>query len=238
MYSKNDFKDMFRVLSEDELIERGLGPLTEEAQEALHELLEERGLAGHALESRVADVRRSLVERSGVTNHCDYCGKSVLIQPVRRGAQKFCGERCSEESMLAARATTLAPDLVHAHAMAMKFGECPCCRVDGRIIEVRDAYHVVSLVWIYRYSETDQLCCRECGAKANRWAAAGCALTGWWSLYGLFSTPYVIVKNLLAAYRRGDETEPSPKLVYRAQLDLARRMLVVPDTKAAGIGAS
>ena len=238
MYSKEDFKRMFRALGDDELIERGLGPLTEEAREALTELLEERGLAGHALELKVVDVRRSLVERSGVTNHCDYCGNSVILKPVRRGPQKFCSERCSEESMLAARAAMLAPDLVYEHAMAMKSGECPCCHLGGRVIEVRDAYHVVSLIWVYRYSETDQLCCRECGGKANRWAAAGCALTGWWSLYGLFSTPYVIVKNLLAAYRRKDETEPSPKLVYRAQIDLARKMLVMPDAGKAGVGAS
>lgn len=228
MYSRKEFKDMFRTLGDDELIERGLGPLTEEARSALDELLDERGLAGHALELKVADVQRSMVERSGVTNHCDYCGKSVILRPVRRGRQKFCSDHCSEESMLAARAATLAPDLVYEHAMAMKFGECPCCRRPGQVIEVRDAYHVLSLIWIYRYSETDQLSCQACGARANLWAAAGCLLTGWWSLYGVFSTPYVIAKNLLAARRRSEQTEPSRKLVYRAQLDLARRMPAMP----------
>lgn len=237
MYSKEDFKRMFAALDESDLIQRGLGPLTQEAREALTELLAERGLAGHALDLKVAEVRRSLFERSGVTNHCDYCGKSVILQPVRRGAQKFCSQRCSEDSMLSARAATLAPDLVYQHAIAMKFGECPCCQRGGRTIEVRDAYHVVSLIWIYRYSETDQLCCRECGSKANRWAAAVCALTGWWSVFGLFSTPYVIMKNLLAVYRRRDGIEPSPKLLYRAQLDLARKLPALPDTASLGTSA-
>lgn len=123
---------MFAALDESDLIQRGLGPLTQEAREALTELLAERGLAGHALDLKVAEVRRSLFERSGVTNHCDYCGKSVILQPVRRGAQKFCSQRCSEDSMLSARAATLAPDLVYQHAIAMKFGECPCCQRGGR----------------------------------------------------------------------------------------------------------
>lgn len=232
MYAKADFKRMFQVLDDDQLIEKGLGPLTDEAREALMELLGERGLQGHALETRVADVRRSLVERSGVTSHCDYCGKHVMFQPFRRGGQKFCSERCSEDSMLAAKAASLAPDLVYEHAVAMKFGACSCCGARGQVVEVRDAYHVMSLIWIYRYSETDQLCCNACGSKANRWAAAGCLLTGWWSLPGLFSTPYVVGKNLWMAYSRKDNAEPSAKLLHRAQLDLARKMMAMPDLPA------
>lgn len=232
MYTKADFKRMFDVLGDDELIEKGLGPLTDEAREAVLELLGERGLQGHALESKAADVRRSIVERSGVTSHCDYCGKHVMFQPLRRSGQKFCSERCSEDSMLAARAASLAPDLVYQHAVTMKFGACPCCSERGQVVEVRDAYHVMSLIWIHRYSETDQLCCNACGSRANLWAAAGCLLTGWWSLPGLFSTPYVVGKNLRAAYSRKDSAEPSAKLLYRAQLDLARRMMAMPDVSA------
>lgn len=222
MYTKEEFKERFKSLSDDELIEKGIGMLTDEAAEAVVELLRERGIQGHMLELKISEVKQSLVQRSGVTNHCDYCGKSVFFQPLRSGPQKFCSGRCREESLLAARSATLAPDLIYEHAVAMKFGECPRCgRRDG-VVEVRSSYHVVSAIWFYRYSETDHLVCRKCGGKANFWAAVGCVTAGWWSIPGLFSTPYVILKNIRAAYRGDTNADPSAKLLYKAQLELAR----------------
>jgi hypothetical protein len=45
---------------------------------------------------------------------------------------------------------------------------------------------------------------------------------GWWSIPGLFSTPYTIVKNIAAMLRADKHAEPSAALFYRARLELAR----------------
>jgi len=224
MYTKEEFKERFRSYDTDRLIENSLRELTDEAYEATLELLGERGIDGDALGHRINDVRREIIGRSGVTNHCDYCGMTTALDSVTDGKQKFCSHKCMQESILLGKSVDLAPDLIYEHAVAMKYGTCPVCKKAGGVVEMRPMYHVVSVIWFHRYSQTFELCCRSCGRKANLMATLGCATLGWWSLLGLFSTPYNVVRNLTRLFDKDDNDPPSAQLLFQARLDLARRM--------------
>lgn len=231
MYEKEAFKQRFRNLETRDLIANSLRGLSEEALQATREILAERGIEGHALEQEVSDTRRDVLARTSVTNQCDYCGKTTA-GAVRRGPQKFCGPGCAEECMLLERSVDLAHDLIHEHAVALRFGPCPKCRARGDIVEVRPAYTILSVVVITRYATEVELCCRRCGRGNNVTASIWSFVMGWWSLPGLFSTPFVIGRNLVRAFKPDHATMPSVALLLRARLDLARRMPSIQDVLA------
>lgn len=226
---KEEFKRRFSEFDDDSLIENGMRPLTDEARVATRELLEERGLVGDALDLRVNAVRKQIVSRSGITNQCDYCGESTAFGSIRSAGQRFCSKICRDHSALLVKSIDLAPDLIAEHAMQIKFGDCPQCGVAGRDVDMRYVHHLIGALVFTHYSRKAELRCRGCARRANLWAASGCLLFGWWSLYGLFMTPVFIVRNLRAAFSRRVEVEPSADLLMRARLDLAR---IMPDFSA------
>jgi hypothetical protein len=223
---KEEFKRRFRDFDDEQLIENAFRPLTEEACEATREVLEERGLAGEALQLRVNAVRKEIVTRSGVSNHCDYCGQSVLVGAIRSGGQRFCSERCRDESALLAKSVDLAPDLIYEHVVRIMYGECPECGVAGDHVEMRPTWHLISAFYFVHSSLKAELRCRSCARKASIRAAAGCLVLGWWSIYGFFATPVFITRNLFAAFARRVDDEPSNALFIRARIELARQ---IPD---------
>src|SRR5689334_11915455 len=119
-FDKGYFLERFSQLDSAELIERALTrELTEEAMQAIRELLQQRGIEGERLALRVNDVRKDMFRRSGVTNQCDFCGQSTAWGGVRDGAQKFCDETCRRNARLFELSIDIAPELIHEHALAM-----------------------------------------------------------------------------------------------------------------------
>lgn len=221
---KEEFKQRFREWDDETLIENSMRPLTDEAIKAIRALLYERGLAGEALDLKISAVKKEIVGRSHVTSHCDFCGKSIVWSSLRSGMQRFCGERCRDESILLVKSVDIAADLIEEHAVRMKFGACPKCGIAGNSVEMRATHHVVAALVTTHYSRRVELSCRLCARTASLWAAASCLVFGWWSFSGLFSTPVQIARNIRSALSRRDHNEPSPALLMRARLDLAREL--------------
>lgn len=219
---KDEFKKRFREFDNEWLIENALRPLTEEAAEATRELLEERGLAGESLQLKVSAVKKEIITRSGVTSHCDYCGAAIAFDSIRVRGQRFCSERCRDESALLVKSVDLAPDLIFEHAVRMKFGACPECGTAGNGVEMRPAHFVFSALVVTHFERKVQLRCRRCARKASLLAAVACLFLGWWSIPGFFSTPVLIVRNLREALSRRVDEDPSEALLFKARLDLAR----------------
>jgi len=233
MYTKEYFLDRFRHMETQALIQNALRGLTEEAIDATRDILAERGVEGDALELQISGARRDLIERAGVTNQCDYCGNGTMLSAIREGHQKFCSEKCREESRLVAKSIDLAPDLVYQHAVAMHFGPCPRCGNTDGAVEMRVSHHVVSAIWYFSNERSVELCCRSCGRSRNLMATLTCAAFGWWSLPGLLCTPEMIIRNVAAMFRRDNASGLSDELLFQAQLDLARRMPSMPWTTGA-----
>jgi hypothetical protein len=223
-FDKAYFRERFAALDSAELIERGLTrELTDEAMEAIRELLQERGVKGEGLELQVNAVRKGMFRRSGVTNQCDFCGRSTHLGAVYDGPQKFCTQTCLRNARLYELSVDLAPDLVLQHAHALSVKPCPRCGRTTTPLEMWPQRWVTSIWWCYA-ANGHTLCCTRCGRIYALQAAVYCLVLGWWSVVGLFVTPVAITRNLRVA-RRGREGEsPSPQLLHHARLDLAQSL--------------
>lgn len=225
------FKQRFREFDDERLIENVFNPLTEEAAKATAELLEERGLVGERLELRINAARKEMVSRSGITNHCDHCGQSTLFGSIRLEGRRYCSTRCRDEAALLRTSIDLADDLILEQAYRMKFGTCPKCGKIGDDVEVRDSHILVSLFYVVRTIRNADLQCRPCARKSRLGAAVISLATGWWSIPGIFMTPFIVIRNVWRAFSIKTQPEPTSELYFQARLELARS---VPDFSGAG----
>jgi len=224
VYDKPYFIERFKNAESEDLAGRlWRGELSDEAAEAIREILRGRGVDEHRFEFLIANVRRDVVRSSGVTNHCDFCRKSTLA-PLHNEGQKFCSSDCLRQARLLERAILLAPDLVAEHAESMRRRPCPRCKSRLSMLEMRPAFHIVSAFFICSRHADHEFLCRRCGIRRNVFASIVDFFLGWWSLPGLFVTPIFIYRNIREAYRDRFDAKPSRQLVYRAMLELAESL--------------
>lgn len=221
----NYFANRYADVATDELLRIAVtSDLTDDARHAMRDVLRSRGLEGDRLDLAVVEARQSIVRSTGVTNHCDYCGKSVLLGAIRVNGQKFCCDHCRHMSHLHAKTLQLAPDLVLEHALRICAGACPRCDKTGDLIEMRPLYTVISAL-IWHDSRVDyRLLCRSCAVRENWWSIGVCVVFGWWSLPGLFATPAQIWRNLRAIARESFEAQPTQQLLNYAAFQLAETL--------------
>jgi hypothetical protein len=201
-YDKSYFLNRFDDLDTEELLQRlMLKQLCDEALDAIREILERRGVTGHALELQAQEAIKSVFRKSGVTNQCDCCGKTGAWTWVRDGMQKFCGQDCLDRTRLLESSMDIPFDVVLDHAKAMTFRPCPACQRSGTRVEMRRAHYLASALWFMHVESPHALLCRRCGRKRNILAAISCFVLGWWSLWGFAATPIFVVRNIRVARR-------------------------------------
>ncbi|MFJ6700573.1 hypothetical protein ACIQM4_31635 [Streptomyces sp. NPDC091272] len=66
--------------------------------------------------------------------------------------------------------------------------------------------------------------CRTCGLAVYRQMTSSTLITGWWGLFSLFVTPFVVLANVLGA-RAALRRLPEPYGAVRRPLDPGRRVL-------------
>lgn len=103
MYSRQYFVEQFRETDTTELIERYISSdLTDAAKDAIQVVLRERGVSEKDVAPLARQARKAKYRIAGVTNHCDFCGKSVLfsVSRVKNDGQKFCNSTCLRNARL------------------------------------------------------------------------------------------------------------------------------------------
>lgn len=77
------------------------------------------------------------------------------------------------------------------------------------------------MVFVVITRTQSSLSCAACATRQNLWAALHCATLGWWSIKGLFITPFKLGSNLWEIVARKAPGAPSDALIDTARLDLA-----------------
>lgn len=232
MYSTEFFIARFQDLDTDALVEKlATQELTDEARQALIQVLRDRGKWGDALEGEMHQSRRNQHLRTGVDNRCDFCGKSLLTGAFAVEGQKFCGIDCFHTSRLRMVGEDISDERAAAHARVLKAGSCPRCGKAQQSPDMHKAHFIASMVFVVTTSTETTFSCRACANRSNLWAMLSCATLGWWSLPGIFATPYRVLWNAGEMLRRKPAPEPSSALV-----DSARMALADVELKAAGAG--
>lgn len=90
----------------------------------------------------------------------------------------------------------LPEEEIRAKLEEIKNAVCPRCGKSGDIVGVY-IKSAVSVVVKALVEEEEVICCRECAKDALWRASLLTAAAGWWSLPGIFVTPWVLGTNLM-----------------------------------------
>jgi hypothetical protein len=238
MYSTEFFIKQFHNQETATLIDRlATQDLSDAARDALTQVLGDRGLSGEQLAQQLHQAKRDRFLRTGVDNLCDYCRRTALPLPFAIEGQKFCNIDCFHQSRLRRAAVDIDDAQAMARGLALKAGRCPQCSGSRLHPDMHRAHHIASMLVVVTTSTEQALSCTSCANRANLWAALMCACMGWWSVPGLFRTPFHIVENLWEIVRRREVPVPTDALVDMARLQLADEHLRSVDGGRYGLRA-
>ena len=226
MYSKHEYVEMFSKASNDELLGRiASRQLTEEATEAIVHVLEARGLSGESLACKLDEEHRNVYRRRGVTNDCDFCGKSAALSGIRDEGQRFCSSECLEMARSLEAATSLTEQEIRDRAFAIKTGPCPRCKERAPRVELHTRYWVWSAVVVTRWGQDSKILCRKCAKRSSLWSAAECLVFGWWGFpHGLCRTPLQVFRNFAPEPNYEGGMEPSAGLLHATRLIMGKEL--------------
>jgi hypothetical protein len=172
---------------------------------------------------RTIDAPRTMDEEEKGSGYCDYCGTFFRGGTMRRGTYKFCNGSCFERGQVLEILDHVAPADVDAQIEAMRSQSCPICRGRGPL-DIHHSHTVCSIVVYTWWRTTAHFCCRACARKEQNKALAVCLLTGWWGFpWGVFVTPWQIIRNVSGLIRSADQ--PSRDLKRIVRLDFAKYLV-------------
>jgi hypothetical protein len=227
MYTREYFVERFREVDTDELLDRfAATELTEEAKDAIHTILRERGISDKQIAPLVKDAKKARYRRTSATNECDFCGRSARFSRVKDEGQKFCSKTCLLNARLMEASVDIPEQAIAKRAMEIRDGACPSCQRLESHVEVRKSYWVWSALVLTRWGTSAKVCCTRCGIQSNLGSILYCLSLGWWGIpWGIFITPVQIIANVGAMFRRIDPTQPSEELIQATRLQLAEVLL-------------
>ncbi|MCP4377494.1 MAG: hypothetical protein GY794_15125 [bacterium] len=223
MYSRQDFVERFRETDTEELFGRIVtGDVTDEARDAIHIVLMERGIAEKEISTLASRAEKAQYRRTSPTNECDFCGQSVRFSTVEDEGQKFCSDDCLRNARLMEASVDIPEQEILKRAAEIQDGPCPACGGGGSRIEWRKSYWVWSALFFTRWGTSAKFCCKKCGIQANLLSIGSCLMLGWWGFpFGLLLTPIQIIANTAAIFRRFDKSKHPEDVMQAARLQLA-----------------
>lgn len=223
MLTTEFFVREFRNVETEELLRRAVTrDLTDEAKAAIIEVLRERNVDIQQLPQLLQQAKKDVLRETGVTNQCDFCGKTILSKIVD-GDQKFCSSSCRITARALEATLDTPKEEIVQHAGEIRNGPCPICRKTNPPIELHQEYTIVSAVFVTLTTRNAFVSCNECKKKRALKAIVFCLVLGWWSPKGLFLNVRQIYRNFQTILAK-EGTTSSPGLIGYAQIDLGKKL--------------
>src|SRR5262245_10529728 len=90
-------------------------------------------------------------------------------------------------------------------------------------VDVHSSYWVWSTLLMTRWGTSQKLGCRRCAIKSQVGNMLFSGVLGWWGFpWGFIFTPVQVGRNFVAMFTPPDPSQPSPRLLQVARLDVAR----------------
>jgi hypothetical protein len=153
---------------------------------------------------------------------CDYCGTTYRGGAAKHGALRFCTNQCRDRGAVLELLDALPPASIDQEIENARVGPCEECGARANV-DIHKSHRVYSaLVWT-SWKTLSHFCCQSCGRRHQIKAIAFSGALGWWGIpFGLFITPYQLVRNVAGMLRRADR--PSPDFVRVMRVALAERV--------------
>lgn len=143
---------------------------------------------------------------------CGYCGSTIFMGGVRAGSQRFCNNKCYQDSKALSYSSIVPNDELERQLEEVWRGNCPKCRGLGPI-DVHRIHEVWSALVLTRWSTKAQISCRSCATRRQLGGVGFSLLLGWWGIpWGLILTPVQITRNVLGMVRGPSSSGPSAEL--------------------------
>jgi hypothetical protein len=162
---------------------------------------------------------------------CGYCKSFILIGGVRKGADRFCNDKCHQGAYVLSLAQRVPADLVAKHVQDVFRGNCPQCNGLGPI-DVHKVHRVWSALVLTSWSSSQKVCCRSCATKGQLGAALLSGTLGWWGFpWGLIMTPIMVARNVMGICAGPDSSRPSADLEKLVRVNLGVKLLAASEQK-------
>lgn len=99
-------------------------------------------------------------------------------------------------------------------------GECPVCKTKA-FVDVRESSRCVSFFILWIVTSKKIIACDVCARKMHLEGILGTVLLGWWSLYGIFMTPFFIINGFVELFKRA----PKSGLSHKMRCQIAFRII-------------
>jgi hypothetical protein len=163
---------------------------------------------------------------------CNYCGSNIIFGGARDGNLRFCNARCQQAGAFLAISNKIPETQVQESVWKLHQGACPKCGGSGPV-DVHQGFRVWSALFLTRWSNSQQLSCRSCGAKKQMADAAFSLVLGWWGFpWGMILTPIQVGRNLMSVARPPEASKPSPQLEKALRIAMAKQLLSAAKPKA------
>jgi len=223
MYPKQFFVEQFSALTSEELLVKlSSEDLTDNAKEALRDMLAARGVSLTEISRIGKEIQRAQYRRARGTTECDYCGDAAKINFLLNEGQRFCSAQCLRDARISEAAVDFDDATILQAARKIRSGACPVCSSMATPVEVRYSYTTTSIIIISNQETKTRLCCVPCGRKENRGGLLVSFFIGWWGIpWGPIFTIAALFGNLKAMFEMMSDEEPSDELMKLTKNQLA-----------------
>lgn len=151
---------------------------------------------------------------------CSICGTTILFGGIKEEDQRYCGEDCQANHVLANMSDRIPEAIVQETMRKVREDACPRCGGNGPV-DVFTSHKVTSFIVMTSWKNQPQLSCRGCATKSQLAGTLHSTILGWWGFpWGLIMTPVQIGRNLMALARTPDPAKTAGMFegMVRAQL--------------------
>jgi hypothetical protein len=154
---------------------------------------------------------------------CDYCNQTYRGWAIKDGDYRYCMGLCHERGQALLDVLKKIPESQVENVIADAHRSlCRSCEKNYGV-DVYSSHRFWSAIFYWSWKTSSNVLCRQCGRAKQLKDLAFCLIAGWWSAPGIIITPFFILSNIIALFRRTDSS-PSERFKKLVRINLARHL--------------
>jgi hypothetical protein len=155
---------------------------------------------------------------------CDYCSGTYRGWAIKDGSYRYCNGLChSRGKALLSCLDGFPSDKLDAIIAREHAGPCLNCG-QNRNVDIHESHKIQSFFVYSSWQTSSFVACQTCAHRRQKEDLLCCLLAGWWSPRGILTTPFFVVFNILAMFRRQDPGVASDRFRKLIRMRLAHQL--------------
>ena len=155
---------------------------------------------------------------------CDYCGATYRGGAIKDGPYRFCTGVChSKGKALLGRLDRFPSTKLDAIIAREHAGPCLNCG-GNRTVDVYEFHRIRSVLIYSSWQTTSFVACQICARQRQREELGFSIVAGWWSPPGMLITPFFVLFNIVAMFRRQNSDVASDRFRKMIRMNVATQL--------------